>query len=153
VFIVSGSMAWMFIASGYLMPAFFAVALAGACLGFLKYNYSPAKVFMGDTGSLFIGFSVAALAILTNRKGHATIGLLLPAIIGLGIPIYDTSLAFFRRLVIKRVNPFQADNEHVHHALLRLKLKHKSVVLILWALTVILNIVAVGIYYYSHKSS
>lgn len=152
VFIVSGSMAWMFIASGCLMPAFFAIALAGACLGFLRYNYSPAKIFMGDTGSLFLGFSVAALAILTNRKGYTTIGLLLPVIIGLGIPIYDTLLALFRRLVIKKVNPFQADNEHIHHALLRLKLKPESAVIILWALTVIFNIVAVVFYYYLHKS-
>lgn len=151
VFIVSGSMAWMFITSGCLMPAFFAIALAGACLGFLRYNYLPAKVFMGDAGSLFLGFSVAALAIVTNLKGHTTIGLLFPVIIGLGIPIYDTSLALFRRLVIKRVNPFQADNEHIHHALLRRKLKPESVVLILWALTLILNIVAVVIYYYLHK--
>jgi UDP-GlcNAc:undecaprenyl-phosphate/decaprenyl-phosphate GlcNAc-1-phosphate transferase len=149
IFIVCCSMAYMFISSGLIMPAFFAVALAGACLGFLRFNFTPARIFMGDTGSLFLGFSIAALAILTHRKGHATIGLFLPAVICLGIPIYDTALAFIRRVFINKTNPFQADNEHIHHILLRLHLKQKNVVLTLWALTVILNVVAIVIYNYS----
>lgn len=146
VFIVSFSMFWMSFLTGQIMPALFAIALAGACLGFLRYNYPPAKVFMGDTGSLFLGFSIAALSILTNYKGNAAIGLLMPAIIGMGIPIIDTSLAFFRRVAIKRVNPFHADKEHIHHLLLKLNLSEKKVVFILWIITAFLSTVASWIY-------
>lgn len=146
VFIVTFSMFWMFFLTGQIMPAFFAIALAGACLGFLRYNYPPAKVFMGDTGSLFLGFSIAALSILTNYKGNTAISLLVPAIIGLGIPIIDTSFAFFRRIAIKKVNPFHADKEHIHHLLLKLNLSEKKVVFILWTITAFLSTVACWIY-------
>jgi len=150
-FIVCCGMAYMFITSNVVMPAFFAVALAGACLGFLRFNFMPARIFMGDTGSPFLGFSIAALAVLTHRKGHATIGLFLPAVIGLGIPIYDTMLAFSRRLFIKKTNPFRADNDHIHHVLLRLKINQMHVVIILWVITAILNIAAIIIYNCSLK--
>lgn len=152
MFIVCVSLFCMFLITGDIMPAFFAMALAGACFGFLRYNYPPAKIFMGDTGSLFLGFSVAALVILTNHKEQeVTSSLLIPAIIGLAIPICDTSMAFFRRLVIKKGNPFHADTGHVHHLLLRLELKHKEVAIILWILTAIFNVAAVALYYYLYK--
>jgi UDP-GlcNAc:undecaprenyl-phosphate GlcNAc-1-phosphate transferase len=124
---------------GSILPAFFAVALAGACLGFLKYNFFPAKIFMGDTGSMFLGFSIAALAIWTGDKTSTAVILLVP-IVGLGIPILDTSLAFTRRIVRKQ-NPFHADKEHLHHILLRKKLTEKQVVYILWAITLFLNFI------------
>ena len=123
------------------MSAFFAVALAGSCLGFLKYNFFPAKIFMGDTGSMFLGFSLASLAIFTDRKAATAIALLIP-IIGLAIPILDTSLAFFRRL-IKKTSPFKADRAHIHHLLLQKgNLTEKQVVFILWTITALLNIFA-----------
>lgn len=146
IFIVSFSLFWMSFLTGQIMSALFAIALAGSCLGFLRYNYPPAKVFMGDTGSLFLGFSVAALSILTNHKGNTAISLLIPAIIGMGIPIVDTSFAFFRRIAIKKTNPFRADKEHVHHLLLKLNLSEKKVVFILWAATALLSAVACWIY-------
>jgi UDP-GlcNAc:undecaprenyl-phosphate GlcNAc-1-phosphate transferase len=124
---------------GAMLPAFFAVALAGACLGFLKYNFFPAKIFMGDTGSMFLGFSIAALGIWTGYKTSTAIILLVP-IVGLGIPILDTFLAFTRRIARKQ-NPFHADKEHLHHILLRKKLTEKQVVYIFWGITLFLNIV------------
>lgn len=150
VFIVTLSMFWMFFLTGQIMSAFFAVALSGACLGFLRFNYPPAKVFMGDTGSLFLGFSVASLSILTCNKGNTAISLLIPAIIGMGIPIIDTSFAFFRRVVINRVNPFRADKKHVHHLLLKLNLTEKKVVFILWTITAILSMA--GCWIHLHKN-
>jgi UDP-GlcNAc:undecaprenyl-phosphate GlcNAc-1-phosphate transferase len=128
------------------MPAFFAIGLAGACFGFLRYNFPPAKIFMGDTGSLFLGFSVAALAIITNHKTNTAIGLFFPAVIGLAVPIIDTSMAFFRRIFIRKVSPFHADKEHIHHWLLKLKFSEKNVVYTLWAVTAFLNVLAVAVF-------
>jgi len=150
VFIVCSALFCIYIATETYMPAFFAIALAGACLGFLRYNFHPARIFMGDTGSLFLGFSVAALAIITNRKANTALGLFLPAVISLAVPIADTSLAFFRRIVIKKVSPFRADNEHIHHLLLKLRLSDKTVVFAIWGVTVLLNALAIGVYFYLH---
>jgi UDP-GlcNAc:undecaprenyl-phosphate/decaprenyl-phosphate GlcNAc-1-phosphate transferase len=136
---------FVFFTTGRLMPAFFAMALGGSCLGFLRYNFSPAQMFMGDTGSMFLGFSIAALAILASRKATTAIILLVP-IIGLGIPILDTCLAFFRRL-LRRTSPFTPDKEHIHHLLLRFNLTGKQVVIILLAITALLNIIACVISY------
>ncbi|NQT32499.1 MAG: undecaprenyl/decaprenyl-phosphate alpha-N-acetylglucosaminyl 1-phosphate transferase [Candidatus Omnitrophica bacterium] len=140
VFICSLGLFCKFLMFGAFLPAFFAVALAGACLGFLKYNFFPAKIFMGDTGSMFLGFSIAALAIWTGYKTTTAIILLVP-IIALGIPILDTFLALVRRITRKQ-SPFHADKEHLHHILLKKKFTEKQVVYIFWAITLFLNIIA-----------
>jgi len=137
VFICLMGLFCKFLLLGMVLPAFFAIALAGACLGFLRYNFPPAKIFMGDTGSMFLGFSVAALAIWTSQKSSTAVVLLIP-LLGLGIPILDTVLAFTRR-VVRKQNPFTADKEHLHHLLLNKKLTEKQVVYILWAVTILLN--------------
>ncbi|MFH1305557.1 MAG: MraY family glycosyltransferase, partial [Candidatus Omnitrophota bacterium] len=129
-----------FLVMGSILPAFFAVALAGACLGFLRYNFPPAKIFMGDTGSMFLGFSLAALALLTNQKASTSLALLVP-VLGLGVPIMDTSLAFMRRVKRHR-DPFLADKEHIHHRLLAKGFTVKQVIYILWSVTILLNIIA-----------
>ena len=132
-----------FIVLGSVLPAFFAVALAGACLGFLRYNFPPAKIFMGDTGSMFLGFSLAALALLTNQKSAASLVLLVP-ILGLGVPILDTFLAVVRRARRKK-KLFLADKEHIHHLLLAKGFTVREVIYILWSVTILLNIIACGI--------
>ncbi|MFH1305483.1 MAG: MraY family glycosyltransferase [Candidatus Omnitrophota bacterium] len=132
-----------FLALGSVLPAFFAVALAGACLGFLRYNFPPAKIFMGDTGSMFLGFSIAALVLLTSQKAATSLVLLVP-VLGLGVPILDTSLAFVRRVKRHR-DPFLADKEHVHHRLLAKGFTVREVIYILWSVTILLNIIAFGI--------
>lgn len=144
VFINAVNLFLVYVFTGYVMPAFFAAALAGACLGFLPYNVYPAKIFMGDTGSLFIGFAVAALAVFTEHKSSAIIGLLIP-IIGLSVPILDTSLAFGRRL-LRGDNPFKADKQHIHHWFLRQEISDRNVAIILWTITLILNVTVTAIY-------
>jgi UDP-GlcNAc:undecaprenyl-phosphate GlcNAc-1-phosphate transferase len=105
-------------------------ALAGALIGFLMHNAHPATIFMGDTGSLFIGYIIAASALFTNSKSTTTVTLLVP-VLALGLPIMDTTLATFRRLLRGR-SPFSADQEHIHHRLLKAGLTHKRAVIVMW---------------------
>lgn len=91
-------------------------ALIGALLAFLRYNFHPARIFMGDTGSLFIGYMVAVLS-LGGLSEQPTLGRLLAPIVALGFPLLDTVLAFVRRAVMAG-RPFDADNDHIHHRML-----------------------------------
>lgn len=114
--------------------AILAAAVAGACLGFLRYNFNPAKVFMGDAGSHFLGFTIAALSILQNWKVAAGITVAIPVFI-LAVPIFDTAFAIVRRL--RRGQPiFSPDKGHLHHRLLNLGLNQRQVVLCIYLLTV-----------------
>lgn len=140
VVIVSSTLFLVSLPQGNVPLAFLSAALAGTTLGFLKYNFSPAKLFMGDTGSMFLGFILAAMAIEGNRKSTVAVALLIP-IIALGVPIIDTILAIIRR-VLKGAHIFRADNEHIHHRLLHLGLSHKQVTLILYFITILLGLVA-----------
>jgi len=110
----------------------FAICLAfmGGIVGFLYFNYHPASIFMGDTGSLFLGFLIAALAVKGLQKSEGNIALLVP-IITLAVPIGDTALAFFRRLN-KGQHPFSPDKDHLHHRLLFLGLSHRQAVHIIY---------------------
>lgn len=118
-----------------------AFILSASIFGFLKYNFHPAKIFMGDTGSLFLGFNLSAIAILGLTKSATIISVFLPVII-LGIPIIDTMLAIFRRY--NNGKPiFSPDKEHLHHRLLALGLTHRKTVLIIYGVSVILGISAV----------
>lgn len=114
---------------GNIASAFPSAILAGALLAFLIFNFNPAKIFLGDSGSLFIGFMLACFSINGTFRDGSAVALLIPIIV-LGIPITDTALAFIRRLR-KGVHPFVADREHVHHRLLNLGLSHKQVVLLM----------------------
>jgi len=101
---------------GHPLMMLFTSALAGAIVGFLLYNFNPASIFMGDTGSMFLGFVLSATAIQTNQKSTTAVAVLIPAI-ALGLPIMDTLLAIARRAL--RGRPlFQADKEHIHHRLI-----------------------------------
>ena len=105
-------------------------AIAGAALGFLPYNFYPAHIFMGDTGSMLLGFVLGAVAIQGTLKSATTIALAVP-LLALGLPILDTSLAIIRRFVHGQ-SIFQADKGHLHHRLLALGLSQRQAVIILY---------------------
>ncbi|MFH1856648.1 MAG: MraY family glycosyltransferase [Candidatus Omnitrophota bacterium] len=122
--------------------AFLTLALAGSVFGFLPYNFSPAKIFMGDTGSMFLGFILSAIAIEAYQKSTAVVTLLVP-IITLAVPIIDTALAIVRR-VARKAKIFSADREHIHHKLLIERASHKKVVLSIYFLTICFGLIALS---------
>jgi UDP-GlcNAc:undecaprenyl-phosphate GlcNAc-1-phosphate transferase len=126
-------------AEGPFVPIL-ALALTGACLGFLRYNFFPARIFLGDTGSLFLGFVLAALSIQGSFKTTAGMALALP-LVALLVPLADTVVAFFRRLFSGR-HPFAADQRHVHHRLLAMGYSQTQAVLLIYALQINLGIIA-----------
>jgi len=112
------------------------IILLGGIVGFLFYNFHPAKIFMGDTGSLFLGFALAALSVL-GFKQATVVSLLIPILI-LGVPLSDTALAILRRLVNKK--PISApDKSHLHHCLLQLGFSHRVTVLIIYGIALIFS--------------
>jgi UDP-GlcNAc:undecaprenyl-phosphate/decaprenyl-phosphate GlcNAc-1-phosphate transferase len=123
-----------------LAVAFVLAALAGACLGFLRYNFNPASIFMGDGGSYFLGYMLASLGILGSMKSQTTVAILIP-IIALGVPLMDTLLAPVRRFIIGR-KLFQPDKSHIHHRLLKRGFSHRKAVLIMYGVTVCMGIFA-----------
>ncbi|MCK4282832.1 MAG: undecaprenyl/decaprenyl-phosphate alpha-N-acetylglucosaminyl 1-phosphate transferase [Candidatus Brocadiae bacterium] len=114
--------------------------LSGAILGFLLFNFHPASIFLGDSGSMLLGFLVGALSLLGARKTEAAIALLIPIIL-LGLPILDAVLAVLRRW-LRKVPISAADRQHIHHVLLSMGLSHKQVVLILYGACVALCVAA-----------
>lgn len=115
--------------------------VAGACLGFLPYNFNPAKIFMGDTGALLLGFMLAAISIEGVMKSVATIAIVVPILI-LGVPIFDTTFAIFRRLLSGQ-SVATADKGHLHHRLLDRGFSQRQTVLILYGLSAIFGMFAV----------
>jgi UDP-GlcNAc:undecaprenyl-phosphate GlcNAc-1-phosphate transferase len=122
---------------------FLAAPLAGATFGFLRWNFPTARVFMGDTGSQFLGLALAAATLLENRKGTAAVTLLFP-LVALGLPIADGILAFARRL-LRRESVFRADSRHIHHRLLHFGLSPTRAVLLLWGLSLFLGLTAIAL--------
>ncbi|RKH00964.1 MraY family glycosyltransferase [Corallococcus carmarthensis] len=128
------------------------VALAGAILGFLVFNFNPASIFMGDTGSMFLGFVLAAVSIKTSSKSGTAVALLVP-VMALGLPIMDTLLAMVRRSMLGRPM-FSADKEHIHHRLMsRLLLSHRTTVLVLYALCTLFMLTALGLHFANSMQS
>ena len=119
-------------------------ALAGAIVGFLPFNFSPAKTFIGDTGSNFMGFSIAIISILGVAKTYTAIVLIAPIIV-LALPIFDTLFAIVRRIVkgksIKAV--MKPDKGHIHHRLMARGYSQKQAVLIMYGITAILGMFAI----------
>jgi UDP-GlcNAc:undecaprenyl-phosphate GlcNAc-1-phosphate transferase len=120
---------------------FIAALLLGACGGFLWWNRPPARVFMGDTGSQFLGLTLSALSLLENRKGTAALTLLLP-LVALGLPIADGTLAFVRRLV-RGQHVFRGDAGHIHHRLLDAGLSARAALAALWTLSALFGVAAI----------
>jgi len=123
--------------------------LCGSTLGFLRYNFNPARIFMGDSGSMFLGFTLAVISLQGAQKSTTAVAIFIP-ILFFGLPIADTSLALWRRLVspgradtgavLRRV--LQADRGHIHHKLIDLGLSHRAAVLTLYVVTMGLSSLA-----------
>lgn len=118
--------------------ALLCLALAGGCLGFLRYNFSPAKIFMGDCGSLFLGYSLATLAILGGwQHSSPLVTSFLPPVLILGVPVFDTTLVTIQRFVHRKM-PWQGGRDHSSHRLVQiLGGREKSAVLILYGVGVL----------------
>lgn len=112
------------------LVTFMTLALAGAILGFLRFNFNPATIFLGDCGSLFIGFLLSALALQGAAKAPTTVAIAIP-VVSFGLPILETVLSIMRRFISGRP-VFTADREHIHHKLLQLGLSHRQVVILLY---------------------
>jgi UDP-GlcNAc:undecaprenyl-phosphate/decaprenyl-phosphate GlcNAc-1-phosphate transferase len=125
---------------GEPLMALVSAALAGAILGFLRYNFNPATIFMGDTGSMFLGFVLATTSIKSHHKASTAVAIIVP-VIALGLPITDTLLAMARR-ALRGAPLFQADRDHIHHRLLQMGLTHRQVVLVLYGASVVLGAMA-----------
>ena len=125
------------------------LAMLGGLVGFLIFNFNPARIFMGDSGSMFLGFFLAVSCLITPAKGAAAMGIILPAL-ALGLPIFDMMLAVVRRLLSRR-SIFAADNGHIHHRLMQRGLSHRHAVIILYLIT--LMIATAGILLISLKAA
>ena len=135
----------IFVLNGSPMVAIILItALAGALVGFLPFNFSPAKTFIGDTGSNFLGYAISIIAILGVAKTYTAAVIVLPLIV-LGLPIFDTLWAIIRRLIkgksIKAI--FKADKGHLHHRIVAKGFSQKQAVLILYGISAIFGIFAV----------
>jgi UDP-GlcNAc:undecaprenyl-phosphate GlcNAc-1-phosphate transferase len=118
-------------------------ALAGACLGFLPRNFNPAEIFMGDTGSTFLGFVLAVTSILGVFKGYALLAVSV-SVLCLGLPVFDTVFAMLRRMA-KHQPIMQPDRGHLHHRLIDRGFSQKQAVLILYAISFCLGCLAIFI--------
>ena len=125
------------------MSAFLALSVAGAAAGFLIYNFYPARIFMGDSGSLFLGFALATVAVMSSHKSTATVAILVP-LAALAVPLADTGMAILRRTIHHRPL-FQGDDAHVHHKLLLSGLGPRQSAIFLYLMTGACGFVAVSI--------
>ena len=119
------------------------IALAGAAVGFLYYNFNPARIFMGDTGSMFLGFMLAGISVVGAVKSAATIALIVP-ILALGLPILDTMFAIVRRARNHRPI-FKPDKGHLHHRLLAHGFSQKQAVLLMYVVSALFGLCALAL--------
>lgn len=141
--IASLTLAWVAWSMGNATAALVNLALAGAALGFLIFNFPPARIFMGDSGAMFLGYMLAAQAVVGGAKRVTATTLLVPLVI-FGVPILETLFTIWRRY--KKGRPiFQADRDHLHHRLLALGWSNRRVVLLVYLVTVGLGGAAVFI--------
>lgn len=117
-----------------------ALALAGALVGFLRYNFNPASIFLGDSGSLFIGFTLATLSVQGTQKASTAVAVAIP-LMAFGVPIVDTGLALMRRIVNGRPL-FQGDRAHIHHMLLARGWSERRVALVLYGVCALFGLQA-----------
>lgn len=139
--IATFSLFFISVIQGNVEAAVISASLAGSCMGFLPFNFNPAKIFMGDTGSQFLGFMLAIISVLGLSKQAVAISFIVPFLI-LGLPIFDTSFAILRRIIQKRPI-MEADRGHLHHRLLDKGFSQKQTVAILYIISIMLSIVAV----------
>lgn len=139
--IAAGAFLILALLQGQIVAALISASLLGATLGFLPFNFNPAKIFLGDAGSLTLGYLLATISILGPFKTTTALTVALPILI-LGLPIFDTSYAILRRTIAGRKFS-EPDNDHVHHRLHRKGLSHRATVLTLYAIALILAVIAV----------
>lgn len=120
------AMGYVALTKGQSQVGLLAFALAGSAFGFLRYNFNPARIFMGDAGAMFLGFSLAGISAMGALKGPATIALTVPVVI-LGVPIFDTAFAIVRRMR-KGIPVSAGDREHLHHRLIAMGLSQRQAV-------------------------
>ena len=143
-FFAAGTNLILAVARGDVLMALCMAALAGAVLGFLVFNFNPATIFMGDTGSMFLGFVLATVSIKTSTKSGTAVAMIVP-VIALGLPIMDTLLAMSRRAFLGR-RMFDADRDHIHHRMMsQLNLSHRDAVLALYGLSILFGATALGL--------
>ncbi len=124
-----------------MLAALFSLALCGACAGFLKFNFPPAKIFLGDSGSLLLGYMAAVITVMGMLKTAGALTVAVPVIV-FGVPLVDTFLSFFRRVVLKK-SFMDADKDHIHHRLLYKRgWNEKKVVLRIYFITALLGLAA-----------
>lgn len=116
-------------------------ALMGACVGFMPYNLNPAKIFMGDTGALLLGYVLSTVSIIGMFKFYAIVTFVVP-IMALALPLFDTAFAIIRRL-LKGQSPMHPDRGHLHHRLIDMGLSQKQAVAILYSISAMLGLCAV----------
>ena len=121
----------------------FAAALVGALVGFLVYNRHPATIFMGDGGSMFVGFTIACISVLAAKQMGEARGLGIPAV-ALGVPLVDLVITVIRRRFVQRRSIFAAERGHIHHRLMETGLCHKHAVWLLYGVTVLAILIAVA---------
>jgi UDP-GlcNAc:undecaprenyl-phosphate GlcNAc-1-phosphate transferase len=127
-------------AQGHPLMIVFSLTLCGALAGFLRYNFNPASIFMGDSGALFVGFSLAALSVIGSQKATTAVALVIP-ILAFGLPVVDTGITIARRLISGKPL-FQGDNEHIHHMLIARGWSQQRAALVLYAACAAFGLVA-----------
>lgn len=127
--------------TGQPFAAFLASILAASTLGFLPYNFNPAKIFMGDTGALFLGYMLSVISVMGVLKGAAALSILVP-IFAIGLPIYDTLFAMVRRASNGK-SMMEADKGHLHHKLLDAGMSQRQAVITLYSISAVLGFSAV----------
>lgn len=128
------------LSGGHLVMSVVTIVICGALAGFLRYNFNPASIFLGDSGALFVGFLLAALSLMGAQKATTAIAVITP-ILAFGLPVVDTSMTMARRLIGGRPM-FQGDGEHIHHMLLARGWSQRRVVLILYAVCAVFGLLA-----------
>ena len=136
---------------GSVVMIVLATALGGAVLGFMPYNMNPARIFMGDSGSLFLGFVLAITSVKASQKSATAVSLLIP-IVALGLPIADTFLAMLRRLVHGK-SLFTGDKDHIHHRLIAKGLSQRNAALVLYASCLVLAICGLALTFASSRDT
>lgn len=139
--ISAGALLFLGIVEQYTVVAVPLAAVVGACAGFLPYNRHPAKIFMGDSGALFLGYILATLSVIGFFRYYSPITYVVPVIV-LGVPIFDTSFAIIRRIV-KHKGIMEADRGHLHHRLIDMGFRHRDAVTILSMMSALLSMFAI----------
>jgi UDP-GlcNAc:undecaprenyl-phosphate GlcNAc-1-phosphate transferase len=139
--IIGVTLTWICFQANELVGVLVGVAFVGALLGFLPYNFPPARIFLGDTGALFIGFNLALLALEGYRK-LSVLTFVVP-LLALAVPLLDTALSIYRR-IRRRASILSPDRQHMHHRLLEAEGSHRAAVLSIWFLTACFCVIAVS---------